>query len=79
MKVSFTPKRPPAIYLLIAGVFIASMINADVGKIVPGLPIQDAQFLDQLRKLTSSRVPVTELPFSAVAGDPKSAVPAPER
>lgn len=61
---------------LIAGVIVAAIINADVGKITPGLLVQDAQFLEQLRKLEASRVPVRELPLSAVAGDAKTTAPA---
>lgn len=61
---------------LAAGLIGAAIINADVGKIVPpALPIQDAQFLEQLRKLAASRVPVRELPFSAVPSDAKTTAP----
>lgn len=59
----------------VAGLVVAAMINADVGKIVGGLPIQDTSFLEQLRKAHASRVPVKELPYSAVAGDPKTSAP----
>jgi hypothetical protein len=61
---------------LAAGLLIGAMINADVGKIIGGLPIQEAQFLDQLRTLTASKMPVKELPYAAVGGDAQATVPA---
>lgn len=60
---------------LIGGLVVATMINADVGKIIPGLPIQEARFLEQLRKLTASRVPMKELPSLAVADGNKTTTP----
>lgn len=54
---------------LIAGVIIAALINADVGKIVPGQPIQDPQFMAKLRELAASGVPAkqVQLPTAATA------------
>lgn len=57
---------------LIAGVIIGAMINASVGKIGPGLEIKDGQFLKQLRKLETSKVPARELPLSAVGTGAKT-------
>lgn len=61
---------------LVAGVLVAAIINADVGKIIGGLPIQEPQFLDHLKTLQASKVPVKELPLSAVMGDAKTTAPA---
>lgn len=52
---------------LIAGAFITAVINSEVGKIVPGLPIQDAQFMSKLRALAANRVTLKELHAAPVA------------
>jgi len=58
---------------LIGGLIIASIINADVGKIVPGLPIQDAEFMAKLRTLAASKVPALEVQLPASTADAQSA------
>lgn len=50
----------------VAGLVLAALINAEVGKINPGLPIQDAQFMDRLRALAATKVPIREVPLSSV-------------
>ncbi|HEX9138984.1 MAG TPA: hypothetical protein VF848_04295 [Steroidobacteraceae bacterium] len=46
---------------LIAGGIVSAIINSEVGKIVPGLPIQDAQFMGKLRELATNRVILKEI------------------
>lgn len=48
----------------IAGVIVASLINMDVGKIVPGMRIEDQVFLNKLRALHAQAVPLEKLPFT---------------
>jgi hypothetical protein len=39
----------------LGGLIVASIINADVGKIIGGLPIQEPSFMDKLRELGATR------------------------
>lgn len=50
---------------LIGGLIIASIINADVGKILPSLSIRDAQFMEDLRRLAAARVPMKQAQLAA--------------
>lgn len=47
---------------LIGGMIVAAMINADVGKIVPGQAIQDPAFMHALRELATHRVALRKAP-----------------
>lgn len=47
---------------LIGGLIVAGIVNANVGRIVDGLTIQDPEFIEKLRGLAASKVPVKELP-----------------
>lgn len=61
---------------LIAGLIVSAMINADLGKIIPALPIQDMEFMNKLRALAADRVPVNELQLPTKLDDTQPAAPA---
>jgi hypothetical protein len=46
---------------LLGGFVIVSIINSDVGKIIPWLPIQDPAFMDKLRDLAAHTVILSEV------------------
>lgn len=50
----------------VGGLIIAAMINADVGKIVGGLPVQEPGFMDKLRELGATREPLKQVPLPPV-------------
>lgn len=54
---------------LIGGLVVASIINAEVGKIVPGMPIQNKQFMEKLRTTASTKVPMSQVQLPPQAND----------
>lgn len=52
-----------------AGLIVAALINADVGKITPGLLVKDPQFFEQLKAYAASAVPIKHLASPVVAAD----------
>lgn len=60
---------------LVGGLIVASIINADVGKIIGGIPIRDAQFMEKLRVLVAAKVRVKEVQLPA-AGNARSSATA---
>ncbi len=57
---------------LIGGLIVAAIINSGVGKIHSGLLVKDPVFLKQLRELGANKLPVKEIPLSAVPADTSS-------
>ncbi|WP_299696307.1 hypothetical protein [Hydrocarboniphaga sp.] len=49
---------------LAGGLIVAAIINADIGKITGGMPIQDAQFEEKLKALSVTKVPLKEVQIS---------------
>jgi len=45
---------------LIGGLVVAEIINANVGRIMPGPTLQDPAFIEKLKELAAGRVPVKE-------------------
>jgi hypothetical protein len=50
---------------LIGGLIVAGIVNANVGRIMPGPTLQDPAFVEKLRELAASGVPVKQLPPEA--------------
>jgi hypothetical protein len=57
----------------VGGLIVASIINADVGKIIGGLPIQEPQFMNKLREpaMTSKVIKQAPLPSTAEVSQPQ--------
>lgn len=47
----------------IGGLIVAAIINSEVGKIIGGLPIQEASFMEKLRELGAKREPLKQTPL----------------
>ena len=47
----------------VGGLVVAAIINADVGKIIDGLPIQETSFMDKLRALAAASEDLKQVPL----------------
>ncbi len=47
----------------IGGLIVAAIINAEVGKIIGGLPIQESSFMEKLRELEAKQEPLKQIPL----------------
>ncbi|WP_191113196.1 hypothetical protein [Acinetobacter pittii] len=45
----------------IGGLIVAAIINAEVGKIIGGLPIKESSFMEKLRELGAKREPLKQI------------------
>lgn len=50
----------------VGGLIVAALINADVGKIIGGQPIQELSFMEKLRELGATRETLKQVPLPPV-------------
>lgn len=62
-----------------AGLIVAAMINAEVGKITPGLLVKDPQFFEQLKAYAASAVPIKQLASPVTAAEASTSTTDPSK